>query len=67
MALRDIRVASGTLRPGDLLCSSGNWKNKGVSPQLAETQADAERTEYASAAYARYQAQLRAGRSDGFR
>ena len=59
-ALRDIRVASGTLRPGDLLSFIGNWKNKGISPQLAETQADAERTEYASAAYVRYQAQLRA-------
>jgi len=58
-ALRDIRVDSGTLRPGDLLSYIGNWKNRGISPQTAETEADAERTEYASSAYARYQAQLR--------
>jgi DNA helicase-2/ATP-dependent DNA helicase PcrA len=29
-ALRDIRVSSGTMRPGDLLAILGGWKNKGV-------------------------------------
>jgi DNA helicase-2/ATP-dependent DNA helicase PcrA len=58
-ALRDIRVATGTLRPGDLLAFIGNWKNRGVAPKTAELEADAEKTEYASAAYARYQDQLR--------
>jgi DNA helicase-2/ATP-dependent DNA helicase PcrA len=58
-ALRDIRVASGTLRPGDLLSYIGTWKNRGVAPRVAEIEADKERTELASAAYARYQEQLR--------
>ena len=58
-ALREIRVASGTLRPSDLLSLIGNWKNKGVTPQQAELDAAAERAEYAGAAYAKYQAQLR--------
>jgi len=58
-ALREVRVAAGTLRPGDLLSFIGTWKNKGIAPQVAEIEADKEKTEYASAAYARYQAQLR--------
>ncbi|HET9930760.1 MAG TPA: UvrD-helicase domain-containing protein, partial [Polyangiaceae bacterium] len=59
-ALRDIRVSSGTMRPGDLLSILGGWKNKGVSVDEAHQTAEGERYEVAAAAYARYQAQLKA-------
>lgn len=59
-ALRDIRVSSGNLRPGDLLSFIGGWKNKGILPQAAEANADGERIELAGTAYAKYQSQLRA-------
>ncbi len=59
-ALRDIRVSSGSLRPGDLLSFIGGWKNKGILPQAAAEAADGERVELAGSAYAKYQSQLRA-------
>ncbi|HET9960245.1 MAG TPA: UvrD-helicase domain-containing protein [Polyangiaceae bacterium] len=59
-ALREIRVSSGTLRPGDVLAFIGNWKNQGVTPDLALTQAEGNRAELAASAYERYQAQLKA-------
>jgi DNA helicase-2/ATP-dependent DNA helicase PcrA len=59
-ALRDIRISSGTMRPGDLLAILGGWKNKGVSVDEAHQTSEGERYEIAAAAYARYQAQLRA-------
>jgi DNA helicase-2/ATP-dependent DNA helicase PcrA len=59
-ALREIRVAQGTLRPGDLLAFVGTWKNQGVSPDSAHETASGERAELAAVGYARYQAQLRA-------
>lgn len=59
-ALRDIRVSSGTMRPGDLLSILGGWKNKGITVDEAHQTAEGERYEVAAAAYARYQAQLKA-------
>ena len=65
-ALRDIRVSSGTLRPGDLLSFIGDWKNKGITPDEAATVAEGDLAELAASAYARYQAQLRAAGSMDF-
>ncbi|MGC4088465.1 MAG: UvrD-helicase domain-containing protein [Polyangiaceae bacterium] len=59
-ALRDIRVSSGTMRPGDLLSILGGWKSKGVSVAEAHETAEGDRIEVAASAYERYQAQLRA-------
>jgi len=58
-ALRDVRVSTGQLRPGDLLMFIGRWKNKGVPPDGATSIADGAQAEFASAAYAKYQSQLR--------
>lgn len=58
-ALRDIRVSAGSLRPGELLSYIGTWKNRGIAPQVAEIESEKEQAQYASAAYARYQTQLR--------
>ncbi len=59
-ALRDIRVSTGTLRPGDLLSLVGGWKNKGITPDQASSTAEGDKVELAAAAYARYQSQLKA-------
>jgi len=59
-ALRDIRVSSGNLRPGDLISFIGGWKNKGILPQAAAAGAEGDRAELAGVAYAKYQSQLRA-------
>jgi len=59
-ALRDIRVAADTLRPGDLLHLISGWKSQGIRPNQAEDVANGEREQLAAAAYARYQTQLRA-------
>ncbi len=58
--LRDIRVDTGQLRPGDLLAFIGGWKNKGISPQAAAGSAEGDRAELAGAAYEKYQSRLRA-------
>jgi DNA helicase II / ATP-dependent DNA helicase PcrA len=58
-ALRDIRVSSGQLRPGDLLHFIGGWKNKGVPPSATAELVDGAQAEFASAAYEKYQKQLR--------
>ena len=58
--LRDIRVDTGNLRPGDLLSFIGGWKNKGVSPEGANNTAEGDRAELAGVAYAKYQSLLRA-------
>jgi DNA helicase-2/ATP-dependent DNA helicase PcrA len=57
-ALRDIRVAQGTLRAGDLLSFIGGWKTHGVTPDAALASADGARAEVAASAYARYQSAL---------
>ena len=48
--LRDIRVDTGNLRPGDLLSFIGGWKNKGVSPEGANNTAEGDRAELAGVA-----------------
>ena len=59
-ALRDIRVGEQKLRPGDLISIISGWKTRSLRPEQAEQLAEGERDELAAAAYARYQAALRA-------
>jgi len=58
-ALRNVRVSTGQLRPGDLLSFIGGWKNKGVPPATAIGSADGAQAEFASVAYSKYQEQLK--------
>src|SRR5690606_27627994 len=66
LVLRDIRVSDSTLRPGELLGFISTWKNQNVSPDEARQAAEGHRAEVAAQAYARYEAQLRAGGSMDF-
>ncbi|MEO8902687.1 MAG: UvrD-helicase domain-containing protein [Polyangiaceae bacterium] len=59
-ALRDIRVSSDKLRPGDLLHLISGWKSQGIRPDAAESLANGDREQLAASAYAKYQIQLRA-------
>ncbi len=59
-ALRDIRVSSDKLRPGDLLHLISGWKSQGIRPAQAESIAQGDREQIAASAYAKYQTQLRA-------
>jgi DNA helicase-2/ATP-dependent DNA helicase PcrA len=59
-ALRDVRVGHEKLRPGDLLSMIGNWKNKGLRPEQAESAAEKDQEQLAAMAYARYQQSLKA-------
>jgi DNA helicase-2/ATP-dependent DNA helicase PcrA len=59
-ALREIRVADETLRPGDLLAIIGSWKSRSILPGAAATIAESDREHLAAAAYRRYQTQLKA-------
>ena len=59
-ALRDVRVGHEKLRPGDLLHLIGGWKNRGLSPDRAETAAEEDKQQLAALAYARYQQGLKA-------
>jgi DNA helicase-2/ATP-dependent DNA helicase PcrA len=56
--LRDIKVESETLRPGDLLYHIGQWKSQGVRPAEAGRAARDDREHYASMGYRRYQKSL---------
>src|SRR5688500_9847670 len=59
-ALREIRVADDTLRPGDLLAIISNWKNRSLRPAAAASAAESDREHLAAAAYRRYQSSLKA-------
>jgi DNA helicase-2/ATP-dependent DNA helicase PcrA len=59
-ALREIKVAEGTLRPGELLYRISRWKTVGVSPAEAAATAASDKDHLASAAFRRYQAALKA-------
>lgn len=63
-ALRDIRVGSETLRPGELLQFVGNWKSAGIAPKQAESVVNQpgvpDKQLLAAMAYRKYQEQLRA-------
>ena len=59
-ALRDIRVGSQKLRPGDLISMISAWKGQTLSPQAAQDQAQNDVEVLAAQAYEKYQASLRA-------
>jgi DNA helicase-2/ATP-dependent DNA helicase PcrA len=59
-ALREIKVPSATLRPGDLLAIIGGWKTQGILPPQAASVAETDREHLASMAYRRYQNALKA-------
>jgi DNA helicase-2/ATP-dependent DNA helicase PcrA len=59
-ALREIRVDSATLRPGDLIRQIGAWKTAGVRPPRAASIAQTDKEHLAAAAYRRYQNSLKA-------
>ena len=58
-ALRDIRVGSQKLRPGDLIGQVSNWKSAGVTPSEAEGIAKTDVELLCAMAYAKYQQSLR--------
>ncbi len=59
-ALREIRVSSGTLRPGDLINFISRWKTASVRPRQAAALAETDKEHLAAAAYRRYQNALKA-------
>jgi DNA helicase II / ATP-dependent DNA helicase PcrA len=59
-SLREIKVADGLLRPGDLLYFIGRWKSASVRPEEAAALAQTDKEHLAAAAYRRYQNALKA-------
>ncbi|MBN2474016.1 MAG: UvrD-helicase domain-containing protein [Pirellulales bacterium] len=59
-ALREIRVAEGMLRPGDLLHFVSRWKMASIHPHQAASIAETDKEHLAAAAYRRYQNALKA-------
>ncbi len=57
--LREIKVAEGLLRPGDLLYFIGRWKTAAVRPEEAAALAQTDKEHLAAAAYRRYQNALK--------
>ncbi len=58
--LREIKVADGLLRPGDLIYFIGRWKTASVWPEEAAASAQTDKEHLAAAAYRRYQNALKA-------
>ncbi|MEX2356976.1 MAG: UvrD-helicase domain-containing protein, partial [Pirellulaceae bacterium] len=58
--LREIRVPSESLRPGDLLNIVSRWKSAGVRPKDAVAHAETDKEHLAAIAYRRYQTALKA-------
>jgi DNA helicase-2/ATP-dependent DNA helicase PcrA len=59
-ALREIKVATDSMRPGDLLATISRWKSAGLRPPQAEAAAENDKQHLAAAAYRRYQTALKA-------
>jgi len=59
-ALREIKVANGMLRPGDLLNFIGRWKTASIRPRQAASIAETDKEHLAASAYRRYQNALKA-------
>ena len=59
-ALREIKVADGLLRPGELIYFIGRWKSASVGPSQAAATAQTDKEHLAAAAYRRYQNALKA-------
>jgi len=58
--LREIKVADGALRPGDLVNFIGRWKTASVLPPQAASMAQTDKEHLAAAGYRRYQNALKA-------
>ncbi len=58
--LREIKVAEGALRPGELIHRIGRWKMASVRPDQAAATAQTDKDHLAAAAYRRYQKALKA-------
>ncbi len=58
-ALREIRVDTAALRPGDLLFAISRWKNQSVRPDQAAATAATDKEHLAAMAYRRYQRSLK--------
>ena len=58
--LREIKVADGLLRPGDLISLIGRWKTASVRWEEAAALAQTDKEHLAAAAYRRYQNALKA-------
>ncbi len=58
-ALREIKVASEVLKPGDLINFISRWKTASVAPQEAASLARNDKEHLAAAAYRRYQKSLK--------
>ena len=59
-ALRQVRIATAKLKPGDLLSTISRWKSTGVRPEQAAQVAETDVEHLASVAFRRYQAGLKA-------
>jgi DNA helicase-2/ATP-dependent DNA helicase PcrA len=57
--LREIRVDSHMLRPGDLLAQISRWKNRSIGARQAAAEARNDRQHLAAVGYRRYQETLR--------
>src|SRR5690606_20309658 len=58
-ALRDIRVGTQKLRPGDLIHQISGWKSQGISVQEAQERFERDDEVLAAQAYEKYQMSLR--------
>jgi len=58
--LREIKVAEGALRPGELLWWIGRWKMSSVRPEQAVAAAQSDKEHLAASGYRRYQKALKA-------
>jgi DNA helicase-2/ATP-dependent DNA helicase PcrA len=59
-ALREIKVADGLLRPGDLIWFISRWKMASIRPEQAVALAQTDKEHLAASAYRRYQNALKA-------
>lgn len=57
--LRELRLPSAALRPGDMLSIIGGWKNASINHEEAASLASTDREHFAAAGYRRYQNGLR--------
>ena len=65
-ALREIRGAETSLKPGDLLACISRWKMRGVVPSDASSVAENDREFLAASAYRKYQSKLQSSAAVDF-
>ena len=57
--LRNIKISTGAIRPGDFLKQISSWKSSGIRPPVAQETAQTSKDYLSARAYASYQAKLR--------